>query len=88
MREKAAEIASDLGLDPSYYVVLDEAKNTPYQVVDATSGADPHLSIRLKSGGGFSALEASSGLIRQLQQEAYQVIHLCMPEEVRDKLVT
>ena len=88
LRERANGIAAEHGFDPKYYVVVDEAKDTPYKVVDVTSGADPLLSIRLRFGDETAALEACSGLTRQLQREAYHIVRLCTPEVVRDELNT
>lgn len=78
------KIATDAGFDPAYYVALDTAKDTPYKIADVTAGG-PQPSVRIRNAdGAISSLETTSGLIEQLQHEAYQKVRLCVPADIRD----
>jgi uncharacterized protein len=79
------EIARQKGFDPQYYVIADPAKDTPYKIVDPTSGDDPSSSVRIRSSTGkLYSLERKSKLIQTLQSDAYQRVRLCFPEDIRE----
>lgn len=79
---KVRDLARNRGFDPNYYVRPDSAKDSPYKVADL----DASVSVRLlDSDGKEHQLEALSGLVAALQDEAYQKIRCCVPLEIRDE---
>ncbi len=79
------ELASQQGFDPEYYIVVDSAKDTPYQIASITSHDDPITSIRIRDDKGkVGALENHSPLIRQLQEQVTNRVRVCYPEQIRE----
>jgi HD superfamily phosphohydrolase len=80
---RAREVAQTRGFDPDYYVRADTARDTPYKIADF----DTSTSVRITDAQGTShQLEARSGLIGALQDEAYQKLRCCVPLEIRDEV--
>ena len=81
-----ARLSESAGLDPAYYVLHDTAKDTPYKLTDPASSAS-NKSTRLRTRqGSISALEVQSGVVKALQDEAYQMTRVCFPGEIRDQV--
>lgn len=82
------ELCRNAGFDPTYYSVIDRARDNPYKVVDVTAGDDAQISIRMvdQFGSPYS-LENRSGVIQALQDAAYQKFRICIPAEVRDEVL-
>jgi uncharacterized protein len=82
-------LARSAGFDPEYYIVVDKAKDTPYKLVGPTTGDDPATSVRLvnAASGSCEFLEHRSGLTKQLQDEAYQLLRLCLPAELKSDAI-
>jgi len=81
---KIQALASGCSLDPSYYVLADTAADTPYKIADYGSST----SVRLVDSDGTSHLiEARSGVLKSLQDQAYQRVRCCFPLELRDQVI-
>jgi HD superfamily phosphohydrolase len=79
------EVAKRKDFNPEYYVLTDAAKDTPYKITDPGMG-EPGKAIRLRDRTGTKviSLETSSGIIKALQDEAYQIVRICFPKELSD----
>lgn len=77
------EVAGRRGLEPDYYVLFDTAKDTPYKLTDPTAGSGSKATRLRGEKGEISALEVRSGIVKALQDEAYQMNRVCFPEEIR-----
>lgn len=85
--DRARELARDAGYDPDYAVLLDRAQDTPYRPYDpSTSAAAAHIPI-IERDGSATPIEDISDLVHLLGRDAYKIIHLCVPGEVREQLV-
>jgi uncharacterized protein len=84
-KEDIDDLARSKEYEPSYYVHVDKASDSPYKLVDVTAGDDPHVSIRMKGeGGDWYSLERKSVLVQGLQRDAYRKLRVCVPGEIRD----
>lgn len=77
-------LAASRGLDPNYYVLPDTASDTPYKIADLSNTTSVRL---VKADGKVHTLEAVSGIIKSLQEEAYQRVRCCFPLELRNDVM-
>lgn len=84
--DRARQIASNLGYDPDYAVLLDRAQDTPYQPYDPGGGDVAHIPI-VEADASASPIEDLSDLVHLLGRDAYKILHLCVPKDVREELL-
>jgi len=84
--DRARELARDAGYDPDYAVLLDRAQDTPYRPYDPTTEqAAAHIPI-IERDESATPIEDISDLVHLLGRDAYKIIHLCVPGDVRREL--
>jgi uncharacterized protein len=82
----ARRAASDAGLDPDHAVLLDRAHDKPYRPYDPSAGeGDSHIPI-LNVDGTAEPIDRISDFVHVLGRENYEVVRICCPTVVRDRL--
>jgi uncharacterized protein len=85
--DRAESLARELGYDPRYAVLVDRASDTPYRPYDPSSGeAGAHIPI-LHDDGSIAPIEHQSDLIHLLGSDSYKILRLCMPADLRRRLL-
>ena len=75
----------DQGFDPDYYLVLDDAVDSPYTDPywgDGSREASEHIYV-VDGQGGLSDLSEKSPLIQALRDRSIGIQRLCFPQELR-----
>ncbi|MBA2660888.1 MAG: HD domain-containing protein [Bradymonadaceae bacterium] len=81
--DHASELAHQHGLDPTYAVLVDRAKDTPYTPYDPTHpNASAHIPI-VERDGSVVPIELGSDIIHLLGRDTYNMLRLCVPAELR-----
>lgn len=84
--DRATEYAEEMGYDPEYAVLSDRAGDMPYRPYDpehAESAA--HIPI-IEPNGDVVPIERNSDLVHLLGRDAYNILRICVPEPLRDRL--
>lgn len=84
--DRANEIAVELGFDPSYAVLVDRASDTPYKPYDP---AHPQISNHIpvvERDGRVVPIEKGSDIVHLLGRDRYNMVRLCVPGEIRERL--
>ncbi len=85
--DRANEIAVDLGLDPETSVLVDRARDTPYTPYDpAHPSLSAHIPVVERSGRAVP-IEVGSDIVHLLGRDSYNSVRLCVPDEVRARLL-
>lgn len=85
--DRAGELAGELGLDPDYAVLTDRAYDTPYTPYDPRHGdIGAHIPI-IDPNGQAMPIEQRSDMVHLLGRDSYKIVRLCVPVELRDRLV-
>ena len=86
--DRANAIAQDMGLDPRYAVLADRAQNTPYKPYKPRprQGFDESITIANKDGC-IGPIDDQSDLIHLLGSDSYKMWRLCVPAELRARLL-
>ena len=83
--EHAQHMAKRLGLDPTYTILTDRAKDTPYRPYSPDSkGSDASPILIVEADGRARPIEQCSDLIHLLGHDSYTMWRVCMPAEVRE----
>lgn len=85
LKSTLEEAARDCGLDPDYYLVMDDAVDSPYSDpywVKGSKEASEHIYV-VDSQGGLSDLSEKSPLIQALRDRSVRIQRLCFPQELR-----
>lgn len=85
MVDRAEQLALKAGLDPRYFVLLDRAQDTPYKPYDPTQVSASHIPIVTPTG--VSPIEDVSDIVHLLGRDAYKVLHLCVPAQIKGQLL-
>lgn len=84
--DRASELALERGLDPTYTVLVDRARDTPYTPYDPTHPqAGAHIPI-VERDGSVVPIELGSDIIHLLGRDSYHMVRLCLPGYLRDLL--
>ncbi|MBN1517628.1 HD domain-containing protein [Candidatus Sumerlaeota bacterium] len=91
--DAAREILRAAGCDPEYYLLLREARDTPYKPYDPASGK-PATSVFIEnpsSTNGYSDIAQLSSIVQGLMRQTPRTLHLNFPAEfneqsLRDKI--
>lgn len=85
--DRAGELAREMGLDPEYFVLTDHAYDTPYKPYDPRHGdIGAHIPI-VDPDGRAAPIEQRSDMVHLLGRDSYKIVRLCVPAELRDRLV-
>lgn len=86
--DRANAIAQDMGLNPTYAVLADRAQNTPYKPYKTRthSGFDESITI-INKDGSIGPIDDQSDLIHLLGSDSYKMWRLCVPPELRERLL-
>lgn len=85
MVDRAQQLARKDRLDPDYFVLLDRAQDTPYKPYNPTQITESHIPII--SPSGVAPIEDVSDIVHLLGRDAYKVLHLCVPAQIRGELL-
>lgn len=84
--DEATEIATDLGMKADYAVLVDRASDTPYRPYDpAHPQVSNHIPV-VERSGEVVPIEVGSDIIHLLSRDSYNMVRLCIPTEIRDRL--
>ncbi|MFY9554218.1 MAG: HD domain-containing protein [Blastocatellia bacterium] len=83
---RAAQIVSQAGFDPQYYMITDRAGDVPYYGDYSTVGVDPKSLIYIEAGPQSALREISevSDVVRGMH--GYRIDRVCVPSEVADEI--
>ena len=84
--DRANEIATDLGLPSDYAVLVDRASDTAYKPYDPSH---PHRSAHIpvvERSGAVVPIERGSDIVHLLSRDSYNIVRLCIPQEIRQRL--
>lgn len=85
--DRAGELAREMGLEPEYSVLTDRAFDTPYTPYDPRHGdIGAHIPI-IDPDGRAMPIEQRSDMVHLLGRDSYRIVRLCVPVELRDRLV-
>jgi len=87
LRADAMEVATSLGLDPTYQVLEDSSVDTPYKpYIPGESHVNGSIQI-LQQDGTVRPIEQVSDVIRLLGELRYQVRRLVVPSVVAERML-
>lgn len=88
--DRTRSLATKMGFDPDYAVLIDRAEDTPYRPYDPTSAHAKYIPI-IDRRGNVCPIEEVSDIVHLLGRDAYRITRLCVPAELREgvkKLIT
>jgi HD superfamily phosphohydrolase len=85
--DRASEYAEQMGYDPEYAVLSDRASDMPYRPYDPEHvESAAHIPI-IEPNGDVVPIERNSDLVHLLGGDAYNILRICVPAPLRDRLV-
>ena len=86
MMDRANALADELGYNPDYAVLSDQAKDTPYRPYDPDhADRSAHIPI-IEADGRVVPIERNSDIVHLLGRDTYNILRVCLPAELREEL--
>ena len=87
MMDRANALAEQLGYNPDYAVLSDQARDTPYRPYDPDHAASSaHIPI-IEPDGRVVPIEKHSDIVHLLGRDTYKILRICIPDELRERLL-